>query len=277
MPRRNAALSTRTLTLHTLHLGYKTVRGERLDGSQLLSLLDGLTANGLVDGAYSHLLTGYIGSLSFLQAIAQVAATLRAGNPGLTYVCDPVLGDAGRLYVPRELVQAYVQHIVPLANVVTPNQFEASLLTGREVGTLAEACAACDALHALGPATVVITSMDLPEDGGTHLTLVGSTTLPQAAGRPQRFQLRVPKLPGYFTGTGDLTAAMLLARCAQQPDCLASACELAVASVQGVIGGTAAAAALPGAPGPPAGLELRLVANAAHITAPEVVHRAQAL
>ena len=253
------------------------MRGERLDGSQLLSLLEGLTENGLVEGAYSHLLTGYIGSLSFLQSVAQVASTLRAGNPGLVYVCDPVLGDAGKLYVPPELVEAYVTHIVPLANVVTPNQFEASLLTGREVSTLGEAIAACDALHALGPSTVVITSMDLPDDDGSHLTLVGSTTMPQAAGRPQRFTLRVPKLPGYFTGTGDLTAALLLARFAQQPDCLASACELAVASVQGVISGTAAATALPGAPGPPAGMELRLVGNAGHITAPEVVHKAVAL
>jgi pyridoxine kinase len=65
--------------------GYGTFRGERLDGPALLALLEGLSANGLVAGAYSHLLTGYIGSLSFLHAIADAAATLRAGNPGLVY------------------------------------------------------------------------------------------------------------------------------------------------------------------------------------------------
>jgi hypothetical protein len=50
-----------------------------------LALLEGLSANGLVAGAYSHLLTGYIGSLSFLRAVADAAATLRAGNPDLVY------------------------------------------------------------------------------------------------------------------------------------------------------------------------------------------------
>jgi len=65
--------------------GYSTFRGERLDGPALLALLEGLSANGLVAGAYSHLLTGYIGSLSFLRAVADAAATLRAGNPDLVY------------------------------------------------------------------------------------------------------------------------------------------------------------------------------------------------
>ena len=256
------------------HTGYKSFRGERLDGDQLRALLDGLSANSLVDGQYSHLLTGYIGSLSFLQAVAHVASTLRAGNPDLQYVCDPVLGDGGKLYVPEQLVEAYKTDVIPLANIVTPNQFEASLLTGIPVVSLADALAACDKLHAMGPHTVVITSMDVPDDNGAALTLVGSTALPQAPGMPSKFTLRVPKRPGYFTGTGDLTAALLLARFAQTPDALASAAELAIASVQGVIAQTAEAAAQPGAPAPPAGIELRLVAGAGHITQPRVVHRA---
>jgi pyridoxine kinase len=72
--------------------GYASFRGERLDGAALLSLVEGLSANGLVAGAYSHLLTGYIGSLSFLRAVASVAATLRAGNPGLVYGAGGCLG-----------------------------------------------------------------------------------------------------------------------------------------------------------------------------------------
>ena len=55
------------------HTGYPTFRGDRLDGAQLGALLEGLSANWLVAGAYRHLLTGYIGSLSFLTAVASVA------------------------------------------------------------------------------------------------------------------------------------------------------------------------------------------------------------
>ena len=40
-------------------------------------------------------------------------------------VCDPVMGDNGRMYVPAELLPLYREHIVPLADIITPNQFEA--------------------------------------------------------------------------------------------------------------------------------------------------------
>jgi pyridoxine kinase len=62
-------------------------------------------------------------------------------------VCDPVLGDGGKLYVPAELVDAYRAEVVPLASVVTPNQFEAELLTQRPVRTLDDAVRACAALR----------------------------------------------------------------------------------------------------------------------------------
>ena len=54
-------------------------------------------------------------------------------------MCDPVLGDGGKLYVPPELVDAYREALVPLAAVVTPNQFEAELLTKRPVQSLDDA------------------------------------------------------------------------------------------------------------------------------------------
>jgi pyridoxine kinase len=50
-----------------------------------------------------------------------------------------VLGDGGKLYVPPELVGAYREALVPLAAVVTPNQFEAELLTGKPVQTIDDA------------------------------------------------------------------------------------------------------------------------------------------
>ena len=43
-------------------------KGEVLNGGQLEALVDGLNANGLLKGT-SHLLTGYIGSVSFLRAV----------------------------------------------------------------------------------------------------------------------------------------------------------------------------------------------------------------
>ena len=65
------------------------------------------------------------------------------------------MGDDGRLYVPEDAAAVYGEAIMPLASVLTPNQFEAERLTGREIKTEADALAVCRALHAQGPATVV--------------------------------------------------------------------------------------------------------------------------
>ena len=39
-------------------------------------------------------------------------------------MCDPVMGDQGKLYVPAELVPLFRDTLVPLADLVVPNQFE---------------------------------------------------------------------------------------------------------------------------------------------------------
>jgi pyridoxine kinase len=197
------------------HTGYGSFAGEVMTGDQLWSLVEGLETNGLLEG-YTHLLTGYIGSASMLRTVARLVRKLRAYNPDLVYVCDPVLGDNGKMYVPAELVQIYREEIVPLATMLTPNQFEAEILTGLTITNEEEAVAACAALHAAGPPSVVLTSLDLPSgpegeggdgDGGdgehsSSITLLGSTTEPQGERCGQRFRIVVPRIPSYFTGTG---------------------------------------------------------------------------
>lgn len=173
------------------HGSYPTVKGSRTTRQQLTELIEGLKANDLLH--YSHLLTGYIGSADFLLEIAEVVRELRAREAGTVYgalhcmhlpvwltlhacaacraccstkpssissrrvcaVCDPVLGDEGRLYVPEECVRVYRDTIVPLATVLTPNQYELELLTGHATASRADVFAACEQLHAAGPSTVV--------------------------------------------------------------------------------------------------------------------------
>lgn len=70
-------------------------------------------------------------------------------------VCDPVMGDDGRLYVPEGAVAVYRDTVLPLASVLTPNQYEAELLAGLAIRSRGDALAACRALHQRGPSTVV--------------------------------------------------------------------------------------------------------------------------
>lgn len=94
------------------HTGYPVFRGQVFGGEDLRTILQGLEENELI--SYTHLLTGYIGSKSLLQSVAAVAQRLRQQNPNLVYVCDPVMGDEGKLYVSPELLEAFKAEIVPL-------------------------------------------------------------------------------------------------------------------------------------------------------------------
>ena len=116
-------------------------------------------------------------------------------------VCDPVMGDDGRLYCRPEMPAAFRGDILPIASVITPNQFEAELLSGVSISSEVEALRACEVLHSRGPHTVILTSLDLP-GWRDSVTVLASTTLPQAAGSAAGLRLRVPRVHAYFTGTG---------------------------------------------------------------------------
>lgn len=76
-------------------------------------------------------------------------------------VCDPVMGDNGKMYVPEDILPVYRDVVVPLADILTPNQFEAELITGMEMKDLDGALKVIDAIHDKGVKTVVLSSTDL--------------------------------------------------------------------------------------------------------------------
>lgn len=104
------------------HTGYPNGwEGDVLKGDQLRAILSGLERNELLFNVH-HVLTGYLGSASFLEAVLDVVKALRSKGTQVRFVCDPVLGDKGAFYVPIELVDLYRQKVLPMADVVTPNQ-----------------------------------------------------------------------------------------------------------------------------------------------------------
>ncbi|XP_052204592.1 pyridoxal kinase [Diospyros lotus] len=249
------------------HTGYPTFKGQVLNGQQLWDLIEGLEANDLL--FYTHLLTGYIGSVSFLNSILEVVNKLRSVNPKLTYVCDPVLGDEGKLYVAPELAVLYREKVVPLASMLTPNQFEAELLTGLRIVSEQDGREACNILHAAGPPKVVLTSISV--DG--NLLLIGSHKK-EVGQSPKQFKIVIPKIPAYFTGTGDLTTALLLGWNNKYPDNLDKAAELAVSSLQALLQRTLNDYKRAGYDCQSSSLEIRLIQSQEDIRHPRVQYNA---
>lgn len=225
------------------HTGYPNgFDGDILKGDQLLAILSGLQRNDLLSDI-GHILTGYIGSESFLEAIIDVVTTVRSINQTVRYVCDPVLGDKGKFYVPPSLVEVYKTKVLPIADVITPNQFEVEQLTGVATKTIKDAIEACCILHDMGPSLVFITSLvfedteNKEEEPSTLAILASSrrrnknkndsnsnsggsdTKQHDPSIQDEIWQIDCPILPGQYTGTGDLTAALLLAHSSSLVDC----------------------------------------------------------
>jgi pyridoxine kinase len=212
------------------HTGYENgFEGDVLKGEQLRSILDGLRRNNLLF-EIGHILTGYIGSESFLEAVVDVVKLVREevgrkSEKQLRFVCDPVLGDKGKFYVPEELVRLYREKVIPLADVLTPNQFEVEQLTGIVIRSIDDAKRACHQLHQMGPSLVIITSMELDtNEVSNNMTIMASqiqqSPINNNVAVPQELAWRIdcPILSGHFTGTGDLCAALFLAHTAKLLD-----------------------------------------------------------
>lgn len=237
------------------HTGYKCFKGQVLQAEELKVLYDGLRENEI--DFYSHLLTGYCGSESFLREILNVFKQMKSRNPNLIYVCDPVMGDSGKFYVPECLMPIYRDELIPLADVITPNQFEAELLTGIQINTEKDALKAMHVLQEKGPSVVVLTSSSY-EGSSTLVLLAISKDTPNN----KYVRLEIPKLEAIFTGTGDLFTSMLLAWLNEHPNDLKLACEKTMSAIQAILRKTleeAQEAAGPSKKPSAAQIELRLV------------------
>ncbi|XP_055229662.1 pyridoxal kinase isoform X1 [Gorilla gorilla gorilla] len=186
-------------------------------------------------------------------------------------------------YVPEDLLPVYKEKVVPLADIITPNQFEAELLSGRKIHSQEEALRVMDMLHSMGPDTVVITSSDLPSPRGSdYLIVLGSQRRRNPAGSVvmERIRMDIRKVDAVFVGTGDLFAAMLLAWTHKHPNNLKVACEKTVSTLHHVLQRTircAKAQAGEGVRPSPMQLELRMVQSKRDIEDPEIVVQATVL
>ncbi|HVY20701.1 MAG TPA: pyridoxal kinase [Bauldia sp.] len=101
------------------------------------------------------MLSGYFGSVDQVASVADLAAAVKARNPGGLFLCDPILGDSHGRFQPEALVTAIRDRLMPVADIATPNRYELAWLTGMRIDSNDRLVAAA---RALGPREVVVTS-----------------------------------------------------------------------------------------------------------------------
>nr|WP_083816815.1 bifunctional hydroxymethylpyrimidine kinase/phosphomethylpyrimidine kinase [Thermaerobacter marianensis] len=117
--------------------------------------------------------TGMLGTTAIVEAVAERVRFWRQRLGPFPLVVDPVMiAKSGAPLLDEPARAAIREHLLPLATVVTPNRHEAEELTGLEIRSLADARRAAAALHALGPAWVVVKGGHVEEGSAEAVDVV---------------------------------------------------------------------------------------------------------
>jgi pyridoxine kinase len=177
-------------------------------------------------GEVGAVLSGYLGEAGQAEAVASLVGAVRRKNPRAVYLCDPVIGDSGGLYVPQGTAEAIRDLLMPIADIATPNRNELEWMSGAKLDDIRLLVAA--SLDA-GPATMLVTSAPAMLAGS-----IGNLLLTPSEALLAEHRI-IDKPPN---GLGDLTAALYLARLlAGQP--AAKALQSTTASVFEILARTA--------------------------------------
>jgi pyridoxine kinase len=193
------------------HTGYGAWRGPMIAPDDVRDVITGVDERGVLP-QIDAVLSGYQGGEGIADVIIDAVARVKAANPDAVYACDPVMGNAkSGCFVAPAIPELLRRRVVPVADIITPNQFELGYLTGTEPGDLASTLASVDAAMAMGPKTVLVTSVERPDrEEGTIEML--------AADAMGAWLVATPQLPMKANGSGDVTAALFTAHYVQTGD-----------------------------------------------------------
>jgi pyridoxine kinase len=208
------------------HTGYGSWRGNVLGVDLVHELILGLEERNVLHRC-DAVLSGYMGDPATGNAVIKSVKKVKTKNPNAIYCLDPVMGDVGRgFYVKPGIPEMFKNELVPLGDIVTPNQFELEVLTGITIHCMDDVIKAIKIIHEMGPSIVLVTSFR-EKPGELGMIASDKTCL---------LKITTPELPlgNGIAGTGDMTTAIFLSRYLETGN-LEKALSLCTSSVFGVL------------------------------------------
>ncbi|KAH9971665.1 Ribokinase-like protein [Lactifluus volemus] len=173
-----------------------------------------LEQNGFLKPA--RILSGFIFGAEALSAVARSVTKLLRDDPQIIYLLDPVIGDAGQLYVLPNVIPIY-RSLLPKATIITPNWFEVEQTSLQKALTiLHETYCVPNVVISSIPVMKWVRDLTPPHissavsDQEQSLLCLASVRRSAAASsnRSTVYAACVPLIPGYFSGVGDLFSAL---------------------------------------------------------------------
>lgn len=183
------------------HTGHQPIHGTVISKELFDDLILGVDALEM-NQSIRCVISGYIGSWDILKSAAQYIYRLKQSYPNITYICDPVMGDDGGLYVDEEIAESYLTDIIPICDILTPNHFEFEYIIGHQARTEQDISNAVLENTILCNKTIIITSCELDITAKDEID-----TLIIKNGICKRISTK--RINISTTGTGDLFTAIL--------------------------------------------------------------------
>lgn len=183
------------------HTGYGKWEGEIFSAKHIKSIVKGIEDIGEAEGCRA-ILSGYMGSGSICKEVANIVARFKEKNKKIVYLCDPVIGNK-KCYVKPEVLEFFKANLK--ADIITPNQYEAEILSGVKIKDIDSLIEVESILHHRDIKTVVITGISFKDPDYKSLYAFVS-------GESGRFLVEVEEHDFKIepSGTGDVFSAVFL-------------------------------------------------------------------
>lgn len=186
--------------VYSNHLSLPTFGGGKISDELFASILKGVVDLNIFQDV-STIITGFIGSKGQVETTAVFIKEFKKQNPDILYLCDPVMGDIDKgQYVPAEIPDAMIEHLIPLADILTPNHYEAERIINTKINSLENITPLLEQKFNLSTQKIVITSFnfDNADSNFVYKNIVENS----------RFHLiKTPKIDVHPAGTGELFTA----------------------------------------------------------------------
>tara|TARA_B100002052_G_C15837397_1_gene578444 strand:+ start:574 stop:1407 length:834 start_codon:yes stop_codon:yes gene_type:complete len=183
--------------LFSNHPGNSSYRGFPIDATDLIGFFEELNKTSDLNNL-DLVLSGYIGNVNQVSMIVDIVNKIKKMKDKL-YICDPIIGNEKGMFVDPKIAEKIKHNLVPLADIITPNQFELEYLSGKEITNINEMIASSEIVIDMGAKSIVLTSCHIENE------LVSVFCLDDKEG----WLFKVPLLLTSSNGAGDLFSALL--------------------------------------------------------------------
>lgn len=185
------------------HLEYDVVKGIKMNGYFLKQILCGILKNNLLADE-SYIVSGFCNSVSVVEFIADVVKSYKK-NSHVKYIYDPAFGDfrAGGLYIAKEVVSVALKELIPIADIITPNQYELEYILGIKIVNPETLLHVIKNHTELSSKIIIITSVNFDNTPNDRIDVVLYS----------QYTLKIfytPKINIDLVGCGDLFTALLV-------------------------------------------------------------------